>query len=97
MLVFVYQSSLYCQECGEKMIKDHPRRAKYSKLHEDEYDSDEFPKGPIEEGESDHPNHCEECGMFLETELTSEGYDYVKEANNSEWNEYYGVNQGDES
>lgn len=93
MLVFVYQSTLFCKKCGEKMIKDHPQRAKYCKLQEDEYDSDEFPKGPIEEGESDSPSHCEGCGMFLETELTSEGYEYVKEANNLEWNSYYGVNQ----
>lgn len=105
-LVYIYQSSLYCEECGEKIVEEHPKRAKYRRLSEDEYDSDEFPKGPVEEGESDTPSHCEGCGVFLESELTEEGMAYVKEQVRlwlstkhyrgnreviAEWKEYYDI------
>ncbi len=44
-----------------------------------DYDSDDFPKGPMDEGESDSPSYCGECGLFLESDLTSEGVAYVRE------------------
>lgn len=31
-------------------------------------------------GEADCPNHCDQCGVFLENPLTSDGYDYVRAA-----------------
>jgi hypothetical protein len=35
------------------------------------YDSDKFPKGPLADGggESDCPQHCDTCGVFLENPL----------------------------
>lgn len=78
-MVYIYQGALYCEECGEKIIAEHPKRKKFLGLFEDEYDSDEFPKGPIEEGETDSPSHCDDCAVFLESDLTAEGLEYVTE------------------
>ncbi|MDO8705370.1 MAG: hypothetical protein Q7J84_10535 [Sulfuricaulis sp.] len=49
---------------------------------ESEYDSDDYPKGPYPDGggEADSPQHCDQCGVFLENSLTRHGYDYVREA-----------------
>lgn len=49
---------------------------------EGSYDSDEYPKGPYPEGggEADCPQHCDQCGEFLENALTGEGVEYVREA-----------------
>jgi len=64
-------------------------------MDETTYDSGEYPKYASDDEESDSPQHCgshEDCeyaddlgdghkiGCFLENPLTSEGYDYVKEA-----------------
>lgn len=82
MLVYMYQASLYCTDCGESIREELTAAGKAPEDPSDEYsyDSDDFPKGPEEEGESDSPTHCEGCGEFLETRLTSEGEEYVKEA-----------------
>ena len=82
MLVYMYQASLYCTDCGEKIREELTAAGKAPEDPSDEYsyDSDDFPKGPEEEGESDSPTHCDGCGDFLETRLTSEGEAYVIEA-----------------
>jgi len=46
-------------------------------MSEYDYDSDEYPKGCSGSDESDCPEHCDGCGVFLENDLTSEGADYV--------------------
>lgn len=48
---------------------------------ESDYDSDDLPKGPYADGggEADTPQHCDGCGLFLETSLTTDGYRYVRE------------------
>jgi hypothetical protein len=48
---------------------------------ENDYDSDDLPKGPNENGggEADTPQHCDGCGAFLENPLTGDGVRYVNE------------------
>ncbi len=83
MDVCVYQAALLCDECGEKVREDLTAEGKAPDNPDDErtYDSDDFPKGPYPDGggESDSPQHCDSCGIFLENALTSEGLDYVME------------------
>lgn len=79
MLVYIYQADLYCEECGEKIREDLAAKGEAPEFPEDEYsyDSDDFPKGPTEEGETDSPSHCAGCSVFLESVLTDEGKAYV--------------------
>ena len=104
MLVYMYAAALYCEECGEAIRADLKGSAPEDMDDDASYDSDDFPKGPMEEGETDSPSHCEGCGLFLESELTEEGYKYMTDivkasyekharagAVASEWKDYYGV------
>lgn len=89
---YVYQAAVFCDACGEKIKKDLNREAWEGKIPEAEipadptddrsYDSDDYPKGPFDVGdeESDSPQHCDKCGVFLENQLTREGQEYVIEA-----------------
>ncbi len=45
------------------------------------YDSDDFPKGPYPDGggEADGPSYCDDCGKFLENDLTDDGLRSVVE------------------
>jgi hypothetical protein len=81
MRVYIYQAALFCEACGEAQRKELNIAGKSPKDPDDEtsYDSDDYPKGPEEEGGSDSPSHCDNCHMFLETDLTAEGMAYVKE------------------
>ena len=86
MLVYIYDADLLCEECGEAIRADLTAKGKApggpldpggDPDDETTYDSDDFPKGPTEEGESDYPSHCGACGCFLESTLTDEGRAYV--------------------
>jgi len=50
--------------------------------NESEYDSGDYPKGPIDSGggEADSPQHCGHCGVFLDNPLTGDGDEYVAQA-----------------
>jgi hypothetical protein len=62
MNVYIYCADIYCEQCGIKIMADCIASGKYPDDIDDEtsYDSDEFPKGPFENGggESDCPQHC---------------------------------------
>jgi len=79
MLVYIYQAALICEECGEKCREKLTEEGRAPEDPDDEasFDSDNFPKGPTEEGESDSPSHCDHCNVFLETRLTGEGIDQL--------------------
>jgi hypothetical protein len=49
---------------------------------ESDYDSDDLPKGPYDDGggEADTPQHCDGCRQFLENPLTGNGLTYVEGA-----------------
>jgi len=80
--VYMYQAALWCEACGEKLRAELLAAGKAPADPEDEcsYDSDDFPKGPEDEGETDSPSHCDGCGVFLESPLTDEGTAYVRDA-----------------
>ena len=95
MKAYIYQASVYCEDCSKRII---------SELSEmgisDTGDSDDYPQGPYPDGggEADCPNHCDFCGLFLENSLTDDGVEYVREALSEnpqgdvikEWQAYYG-------
>ena len=84
MNVYIYQAALLCEACGEaerlRLINAH--EVAHDIGDRDLQDSDEWPVGPYADGggESDCPQHCDNCGLFLENPLTTDGYKYVKEA-----------------
>lgn len=83
MDAYIYAADCYCEECGEEIRKDlrSVGKAPEDESNENTYDSDDFPKGPYQDagGESDSPQHCAACGVFLENPLTEGGYEYVSE------------------
>lgn len=108
MDAYIYQAALYCEGCGERIANMLRAAGKAPPLPhiETTYDSDEFPKGPYGDGggESDAPQHCDECHCFLENPLTSDGVSYVYDMvlehlhdargqaeTIAEWIEFYGL------
>lgn len=60
--VYIYTADLYCEDCGvalREMILGESA-PEFDPDDETTYDSDEFPKGPYEDGggEADSPHHC---------------------------------------
>ncbi len=99
MDAYVYDAALLCDECGVEKIDE--LRAENV---EDTGDSNDFPQGPYPNGggEADTAQHCDACNVFLENDLTSDGYRAVAEtiAENlaakrldsvsiTQWAEYY--------
>lgn len=92
MEAYVYQSALICPTCAEEVKHERPESE----------DSDHYPQGPYANGggESDCPQHCDTCHVFLENPLTSDGTEYVKEGLRNEtgpcyildlWRSFYTV------
>lgn len=71
MKAYAFRAALYCEDCAQAI-----RRVTNKSL-----DSDVYPQGPYESGggESDTPQHCDQCGVFLENPLTDDGRAYVVE------------------
>jgi len=83
MNVYIYQAALLCEKCG-KIRREFLRRINKAPDDPDDeysYDSDEFPKGPYLDGggESDSPQHCDQCNVYLDNILTHDGLVYVIE------------------
>ena len=100
MKVWMYKAALWCDECMRltKWMIEKP--AGYNLHDEHTWDSDDYPKGPYESDgiHADSPDHCYNCGRFLESRLTTEGNNYVLEAVTSghgdasvlaTWRDYY--------
>ncbi len=83
MNVYMYQAALFCEDCGVEIRARLTKQGTAPEDPEDEYtyDSDDYPKGPYSDGggESDCPNHCDGCEVFLENPLTDDGYDSVSD------------------
>ena len=112
-MAYVYQADVWCDKCGEHIKTELEREGEAPDDTEDEssFDSDEYPKYyDAENEESDGPQNCADgrCGgfnnghgygTFLENQLTSEGYKYLKGMLDGhgatlpefarEWAEYY--------
>lgn len=71
MDAYVYQAALICDECAKVVMRERM----------DDPDSHNYPQGPYGDGggESDVPQHCDHCGVFLENPLTTAGEEYVRE------------------
>lgn len=83
MNAFAYNDELLCEDCAEQ-VRTAIIAEGLEPIDSDDdssYDSDEFPKGPQGDGggEADCPQHCGNCGLFLENPLTTDGVQYVKQ------------------
>ena len=95
MQAYIYNADIYCSDCKKAIIK----RLKNEGVEPTEFDSEAWPQGPYENGggESDYPQHCGDCQVFMENSLTSDGEEYVIAAAKDalggdvakEWKEYY--------
>lgn len=100
MNAYVYQAAMWCEDCAAE-IRNTLAMGK-SELDIEKEDSEHWPQGPYSNGggEADCPQHCDDCGKFLENPLTDDGYKYVAEAIDSwpdagsqeflrQWAEFY--------
>ena len=81
MNAYIYQAALWCGSCTTETMRHlvHLGKAPFSLEDETSYDFDDWPKGPYPDGggESDSPQHCAGCGVFLENDLTHDGVEWV--------------------
>lgn len=91
MLAYVYCAALLCEDCGDavKAQVTPPEGTPNESL----YDSSDYPKGPYPDGggEGDTPNHCDNCGTFLENPVTGDGETYVRDS----FAEFVDIGRGD--
>ena len=57
---YIYQADIWCDSCGRNIKRELDQRGVAPENPNDEYsyDSDEYPKGPLEAGAADYPQHC---------------------------------------
>lgn len=105
---YIYQSDIYCDDCGKDIRQRLREEAKKRNEKLEIETSDEYPQSCDGlSTESDQPEHCgshDDClnawtledgtkvGMFLENDLTTDGYDYVREL----WDEHVKNGGGNE-
>jgi hypothetical protein len=95
MQFYIYCADVYCPECVRDIKKQINQNGTKNLCKED---SDNYPQGPFDNEESDSPQHCGSCGVFLEQPLTTHGYDYIRElilenptlTSSKEWIDFYG-------
>ena len=67
--VYMFQGSLYCEDCGRDIQDNLRKKGKAPKDEDDEesFDSNDFPKGPFSGGggEADTIHHCDNNGECL--------------------------------
>jgi hypothetical protein len=98
MKIYQYDGGLYCAPCGEAIAATLPEPDAWEREHPDTcsypvaYDSSA--------GESDSPDHCGECDLHLERNLTEDGVRYVRDYMDTLdgdtditllWGEFYGI------
>ena len=78
MKIYQYDGDNYCGPCGEAIAATLPQPDAWNR---DYPDSCSYPVGyPSWWGESDTPDHCGNCELFLERNLTDDGIEYVLDA-----------------
>lgn len=79
---YIYQADVYCGHCGDAICGSLTAQGKapLDSMDQSSYDSDDYPKSADVECESDTPQYCGGCEVFLSNSLTSSGYAYVKDA-----------------
>lgn len=107
-MAYIYQADVWCEKCGDYICTELQREGKAPEDPGDEttFDSDDYPKRyDPEMEEADSPQNCASgnCagfhGVFLENQLTQEGYRNLKSMldehgailpeHAKEWAEYY--------
>ena len=72
---YAFDADTYCEDCTEKMYPGATDWRRDGFDPSDYTDSEGNELHPIfGDDESDHPDHCGRCGVFLENALTSDGY-----------------------
>jgi hypothetical protein len=76
---YIYQADVWCENCAKEIAAtlDADGQTPANVMDEASYDSDHYPKGPFFEEESDAPEHCAGCHIFLENPLTADGVEYM--------------------
>lgn len=75
---YIYSADIYCDDCGEAIRDNIPNSGEFD--DDTLYDSDEYPKYCCGDSSADSPQHCGDCGEFLENDLTEHGAQYVFDA-----------------
>ena len=98
MKIYMWNADLYCGPCGEAIAATLPAPTEWEREHPD---SNSYPVGyDSSEGESDTPDHCGKCQLFLERNLTEDGIEYVRDYVDTLdgdtditllWGEFYGI------
>jgi hypothetical protein len=73
VMSYAYQAAMWCDDCAAAVMQELDGRGVA-----DTGDTNDYPQG-ADECESDSPDHCDGCGVFLENPLTSDGWEYVRE------------------
>ncbi len=80
---YIYQADVWCPTCAKEIAADiqqnYPQQVPADPTDERSYDSDDYPKGPFFDEESDAPEHCSNCHVFLENPLTTHGQEYMQQ------------------
>lgn len=81
METFIYQADVHCPTCAQKIkdALDAAGKRPADPSDESSFDSDDYPKGPHDGEESDTPQHCGTCHVYLGQPLTKDGVTYVEE------------------
>lgn len=76
---YLYRAALLCEACALSIRESFRAENRGIKFfpHSDHYPHGPYPQGG---GEADCPQHCDECGTFLENPLTDDGVAYVRNA-----------------
>jgi hypothetical protein len=101
MKIYQYEGDNYCGPCGEAIAATLPEPDAWEREHPD---SCSYPVAhDSSSGESDTPDHCGECQLFLERNLTEEGRRYVQDYMDTLegdtditllWGEFYSIERG---
>jgi len=77
MKIYMFDGDWFCGPCGEAIATTLPEPDAWEREHPD---SNSYPVAyDSSEGESDTPDHCGKCQLFLERNLTDEGRQYVQD------------------
>jgi hypothetical protein len=106
MRIYMFEADLFCHPCGEAIAATLPAPDEWEREHPD---SDSHPVAyDSSEGQSDTPDHCGQCNLFLERNLTEDGIEYVRDCVAEDlcteveilgivrqWVDFYGIDIGD--
>jgi hypothetical protein len=80
--MYAYQAEPWCDECARKIKAQLRLEAKACGRPSEDIDTgdtDDYPQWGSDDEETDCPEHCAGCGVFLENPLTDNGQRYVGE------------------